>query len=106
MKNQSLLVAFLVVSLAVICQTLPTDNDEKIDVKENEILKENEKPEPKLPKALDSRFNKMLPMPKLNSNQLDTASKAEKVQKSQKPSATEKAAAKDETSTIGNSKTS
>jgi hypothetical protein len=106
MRNQSLLVVFLVVIVATFCHTLPTDNDDKIDEKENEIVRDDEKlfkPDPKVPKALDPRFNKMLPLPKLNENQLETASKAEKVQKSQKPSTTEKAAVKDETSTIGNS---
>jgi hypothetical protein len=106
MRNQSLLVIFLVVIVATFCHTLPTDNDDKIDEKENEIVRPNEKlykPDAKVPKALDPRFNKMLPMPRLNENQLETASKAEKVQKSQKPSTTEKAAVKDETSTIGNS---
>jgi pyruvate/2-oxoacid:ferredoxin oxidoreductase beta subunit len=105
MKNQSLLVILLVVIVAT-CHTLPTDNDDKIDEKLNEIERNNDKlykPDPKVPKALDSRFNKMLPMPKLNENQLETASKAEKAQKSLKPSTTEKAAVKDETSTIGNS---
>jgi hypothetical protein len=105
MKNQSLLVIFLVVIVATFCHTLPTDNDGKIDEKQNEIERDHDKllkPDPKVPKALDTRFNKMLPLPKLNDNQLDTATKAEKAQKNQKPSTTEKAV-KDETSTIGNS---
>lgn len=105
MKNQSLLVIFLVVIVAIVCHTLPTEN-EKIDEKQNEIDVDHDKllkPDPKVPKALDTRFNKMLPLPKLNDNQLETASKAEKAQKNQKPSTTEKTAVKDETSTIGNS---
>lgn len=107
MKNQSLLVIFLVVIVATFCHTLPRDNVEKIDEKQNEIERENDKlfkPDPKVPKALDPRFNKMLPLPKLNDNQIETATKAEKIQKGQKPLATEKSTAKDETSTIGNSK--
>jgi hypothetical protein len=106
MKNQSLLVVFLVVIVATFCHTLPTDNEEKINEKLNEIETDHDKllkPDPKVPKALDTRFNKMLPLPKLNDNQLETASKAEKAQKNQKPVTTEKTAIKDETSTIGNS---
>lgn len=88
MRNQSLLVLLLVVVVAVSCHNLPSDNDNKIDEKENEIATDNDKykVDPKIPKAMDPRFNKMLPM------------QTEKVQK--KPSTTEKAV-KDETSTIG-----
>jgi hypothetical protein len=106
MKNQSLLVVFLVVIVTTFCHTLPMDNEEKIDEKQNEIEKNHDKllkPDLKVPKALDTRFNKMLPLPKLNDNQLETASKAEKAQKSQKPVITERTVIKDETSTIGNS---
>lgn len=102
MRNQSLLVVLLVVIVASVCHTLPSDNDDKIDEKENEIASDHDKfkPDPKVPKALDPRFNKMLPMPALNANQLEAATKAEKAQKSQKSSTTEKAV-KHETSTIG-----
>lgn len=105
MRNQSLLVIFLVVLVAVVCHSLPADNDDKIDEKENEIVRDNEKNfkvDPKVPKALDPRFNKMMPPPKFPDEQLETSTKAEKVQKSQKSSTTEKIV-KDETSTIGNS---
>lgn len=105
MKNQSLLVILLVVIVTTFCHTLPSDNADKVVEKANEIERENDKPikpDPKVPKALDLRFNKMLPMPKVNENQLETASKAEKFQKSLKPSTTEKSAVKDETSKIGN----
>lgn len=99
MRSQSLLVVLLVVLVAALGHSHPSDNDHKIDVKDNEIATDAEdvkgkfKPDPKIPKALDPRFNKMLPMPKLN--ELDTATKAEKAPKS------EKAAVKDETSTLG-----
>jgi hypothetical protein len=102
MRNQSLLVALLLVIVASVCHSLPADNDDKIDAKENDIVSDHDKfkPDPKVPKALDPRFNKMLPMPALNGNQLDAAVKAEKAHKSQKSSTTEKSA-KHETSTIG-----
>lgn len=96
MRCQSLLVVLLVVLVAALGHSQPSDNDHKIDVKDNEIATDSEdvkgkfKPDPKVPKALDPRFNKMLPLPKLND--LDTATKAEKVPKSEK---------KDETSTLG-----
>jgi hypothetical protein len=102
MKNQSLLVIFLVVVAATYCHTLP---DEKINKYQNEVENDNViksiKPDPKVPKALDTRFNKMLPLPKLNDNQLEMASTAEKVQKNQRASTTEKSAPKLDTSTIG-----
>lgn len=104
MRNQSLLVILLLVIVAVFCHTLPTDNDDKIDEKENEIERDDDirfKPDPKIPRAGDPRFNKMLPLPKLA--ELEIASKAEKAQKVQKSSTTEKAV-KDETSTIGSIK--
>lgn len=107
MRSQSQLVILLVVIVAAIGHTLPSDNDHKIDEKDNEIEKTSEeikklfKPDPKIPKAMDPRFNKMLPLPKVN--QLETATKPEKVQKSQKTTATEKAV-KDETSTLGKQK--
>src|SRR5690349_15884924 len=102
MKNQSLLVLLLLVIVASLSHSLPADNDDKIDEKENEIVQDNDKLkiEAKVPKAMDPRFNKMLPM-KTIPNLLETAVKAEKVQKSQKPTSTEKVV-KDETSTIGN----
>lgn len=93
MRYQSLLVVLLVVLVAALGHSHPSDNDHKIDVKDNEIATDSEdvkgkfKPDPKIPKALDPRFNKMLPLPKLND--LD---KAEKVPKAEK---------KDETSTLG-----
>lgn len=106
MSNQSPLVIFLVLLVAICCNALPADNDAKINEKENDIELDNDKSikmtEPKLPKALDPRFNKMLPPPKFTEEHLETSSKAEKIQKSQKSSTTEKAV-KDETSTIGNS---
>jgi hypothetical protein len=105
MRNQSPLVLVVVCILVIVCQALPSVNDEKINDVDNKLEQDDDKlfkPDPKIPKALDPRFNKMLPLPKLNDNQLDTATKAEKVQKSQKTSTTEKAV-KDETSTIGNS---
>lgn len=103
MRNQSLLVVLLVMIVAVVCHSLPSDNDDKIDEKENEIVRDkNFKLDPKLPKALDARFNKMLPTQKFTDEQLETSTKAEKVQKTQKSSTTEKAV-KDETSTIGKS---
>lgn len=89
------------VIVAAVCHSLPTDNDDRIDEKENEIERDNDKrikPDPKIPKALDPRFNKMLPLPKLA--ELEIANKAEKAQKVPK-SSTEKVV-KDETSTIGN----
>ena len=101
MRNQSLLVILLMVIVAVLSHTLPADNDNKIDEKENEIERDDEKlykPDPKIPKALDPRFNKMLPLPKLA--ELELTTKTEKVQKASKSTATEKAV-KDETSTIG-----
>lgn len=99
MRYQSLLVVLLVVLVATLGHSHPSDNDHKIDEKENEIASDSEdvknkfKPDPKIPKALDPRFNKMLPMPKLND--LDAATKVEKSPKA------EKAAVKDETSTLG-----
>lgn len=93
MRNQSLLVVLLVVIVANVCHSLPSDKDDKI---ENDIA--DFKPDPKIPKAQDPRFNKMLPMPALTDNQLDTATKAEKAQK--KSTTTEKSV-KDETSTLG-----
>lgn len=101
MKNQSLLVILLLVIVATLCHTLPTDNDNGIDEKDNEIERDNVdriKPNPKIPKAQDPRFNKMLPLPKLA--ELEIGNKPEKVQKIPKSSTT---AVKDETSTIGNS---
>lgn len=103
MRNQSLLVILLMVIVASLCHSLPTDNDSKIDEKENEIEHDDDKlykPDPKVPKASDPRFNKMLPLPK--GLELETATKPEKTQKAPKTTATEKAV-KDETSTIGNS---
>lgn len=99
MRCQSQLVLLLVLLVAALGHSQPSDNDHKIDVKDNEIATDSEdvknkfKPDPKIPKALDPRFNKMLPLPKLND--LDTPTKAEKAPKS------EKTAAKDETSTLG-----
>lgn len=100
MRNQSLLVILLVVVVAALGHNVPQDNDHKIDEKENEIARDSQeeikkmiKPDPKIPKALDPRFNKMLPLAKL-----ETPTKTEKVQK--KPSTTEKSV-KDETSTLG-----
>lgn len=90
--------------MAIVCHALPADNDAKIDTKENEIASDDDKlfkPDPKIPKALDPRFNKMLPLPKLTDNPLETSTKAEKVQKTQKSSTAEKVV-KDETSTLGN----
>lgn len=103
MKNQFILVALLLVIVASLSNSLPADNDNKIDEKENEIEIDNEKllkPDPKIPKAFDTRFNKMLPESKLNDNQLEIASKVEKVQKKSTSTTTE-TAVKDETSTIG-----
>lgn len=103
MRNQSLLVIFFVVVAAIVCHALPPVHDDKVNEKENEIDLDDDKlfkPDPKIPKASDPRFNKMLPLPKLADVQLEAANKAEKVQK--KPSTADKAV-KDETSTIGNS---
>lgn len=97
MRNQSSLV-ILAVALLVICQAV-TDDKAIDEIADNKIdTNENFKPDPKIPKAMDPRFNKMLP--KLNENQLDAAVKAEKVTKAPKASTTEKAV-KDETSTHG-----
>lgn len=103
MRNQFLLVALLLVIVATFCHSLPADNGDKINEKENEIEIDDEKmlkPDPKIPKAMDTRFNKMLPEPKINDNQLDIPSKAEKVQKKSTSTTTE-TTVKDETSTLG-----
>lgn len=102
MKNQSLLVLLLLVIVAALSHTLPTDNDDKIDAKENEIVRDDDKlkVDAKIPKASDPRFNKMLPAFK-PTEKLETATKAEKAQKNQKSTTTEKTV-KDEASTIGN----
>lgn len=100
MRYQSSLV-ILAVAFLVIGHALPSVNEEKIDEVDNKLETNDEKnfkPDPKIPKAMDPRFNKMLP--KLSDNQLDTSTKAEKVTKGQKASTTEKAV-KDETSTLG-----
>lgn len=106
MKNQSLLVLLLLMVVAALSHTLPTDNDNKIDDKENEIVRDDDKfkIDAKIPKAQDPRFNKMLPVLKPIDIQLETATKPEKVQKVQKSTATEKTV-KDETSTVGNVQT-
>lgn len=103
MRNQLLLVALLLVIVASFCHTLPADNDKKIDEKENEIDIDQDKmvkPDPKIPKALDTRFNKMMPEPKINDNQLKIVSKVAKVQKKSTSTTTE-TTVKDETSTLG-----
>jgi hypothetical protein len=85
MRNQSSsLVVFIVVTLAVLSHCAPPDHN----VKENEIAVDDKfKPDPKIPKALDPRFNKMVPiLDILNDSTL----------KAKKPLTT-----KDETSTIG-----
>lgn len=92
MKNQSLLVILLLMIVASMSHTLQTDNDDKIDDKENEIVQDKLKVDPKIPKALDPRFNKMLPL---------AVMRPEMPQKLKKPTTTEKPV-KDETSTIGN----
>lgn len=104
MRNQSSLVVLAVVLLAIASHALPSVSNEKVDEVDNAIEKDDKlfKPDPKIPKAMDPRFNKMLPLPKLN--ELDTSTKAEKVSKGQKSSTTEKAVKADETSTIGNSR--
>lgn len=98
MKNQSLLVLLLLMVAASVSHTLPTDNDNKIDEKENEIVRDDDKfkIDAKIPKAQDPRFNKMLPI----DNPSETSTKSEKVQKT--TTTTTEKVVKDETSTIGN----
>jgi hypothetical protein len=82
MKNQSLLVVFIVVSVAVLSHCAPPDHN----VKQNEIATDEKfKPDPKIPKAMDPRFNKMGNLDILNDPTI----------KAKKPPTT-----KDETSTI------
>lgn len=96
MRDQSLLVAFvaaaavLVVAHAATVQPTDTTKDNEINVDERF------KPDPKIPKALDPRFNKMI-MPKQPIDVLvDSTTAAAAAAKTKKPPTT-----KVETSTIG-----
>lgn len=94
MRDQSLLVAFVVmVAVVALCHGAPPDTS----IKDNEIaVDEKFKPDPKIPKALDPRFNKMImPGMKPPLDVLIDSSTAAPT-KARKPST-----AKDETSTIG-----
>lgn len=95
MRDQSLLVAF-VAALAVVALTnatvLPTET-----TKDNEIeVDERFKPDPKLPKAMDPRFNKMIMPGKLPIDVLVDSTTAAATVKTKKPPTT-----KVEASTIG-----
>lgn len=95
MRDQSLLVAFvaaaavLVVTHAATVQPTDTTKDNEINVDERF------KPDPKIPKALDPRFNKMI-MPKQPLDVLVDSTTAAAAAKTKKPPTT-----KVETSTIG-----
>lgn len=111
MTNQHLLVLLLVVFVATLCHSTPvTTTTESIanalNEKDNEIISDDDKKtfkrDPKIPMSQDPRFNKMLPLPKLSDDHLETLSKTEKTQKTiEKSKSTTESPSKSETSTIG-----
>lgn len=102
MRDQSQLVAFVVVvAVVALCHCTTAPPSDTTNVKDNEIaVDERFKPDPKIPKSMDPRFNKMImpgqkpPMDVL----VDSTTAA--ATKTRKPPTT-----KDETSTIGELKT-
>lgn len=106
MTNQHLLVLLLVVSVASLCHSATTSTttesiDNALNEKDNEILLDADKKafkrDPKIPMAQDPRFNKMLPVPKMVGDYLES-----KTYKTiEKSKVTTESPSKSETSTIG-----
>ena len=111
MTNQHLLVLLLVVFVATLCHSTPVSTTTEsianaLNEKDNEIISDDDKKtfkrDPKIPMSQDPRFNKMLPLPKLSDDHLETLSKTEKTQKTiEKSKSTTESPSKSETSTIG-----
>lgn len=102
MTNQHLLVLLLVVFVATLCHSTTTEStDNALNEKDNEILlgadKKAFKRDPKIPMSQDPRFNKMLPIPKVGDDFVES-----KIYKTiEKSKSTTESPSKSETSTIG-----